>query len=145
MAIWICERNLPSWFKSVGLQVCSGNSQGPQESVKVSSRPNLFSQKCLFIFLFFHSIVKIDLPRGYKAYDNNSQNAKAGTPLVVQGLGLSPHTAKGLGSIPGQVTKITQAMCCSKKKKKSKSRYENPSISTNTGIKEIYKNIKHCH
>ena len=47
------ERNLPSWFKSVGLQVCSGDSQGLQGSVKVSSRPKLFSQQSLFFTLFF--------------------------------------------------------------------------------------------
>ena len=50
------ERNLPSRFQSVGLQVFSGDSQGPQESVKVSSRPKLFSQNAYF-FSFFPPLI----------------------------------------------------------------------------------------
>ena len=37
--------------------------------------------------------------------------------LVVQWLGLGTLAAKALGSIPGQGTKILQAMWCSQKKK----------------------------
>ena len=36
--------------------------------------------------------------------------------LVVQRLGLSAFTVKGLGSIPGQGTKIPQAAECGQKK-----------------------------
>ena len=39
-----------------------------------------------------------------------------GSSLVVQWLGLCTFTASGLGSIPGQGTKILQAVCQGKKK-----------------------------
>ena len=37
---------------------------------------------------------------------------------MVQWLGLHAFTAKGTGSVPGQETKIPQAVWCSQKKKK---------------------------
>ena len=42
-----------------------------------------------------------------------------GDSLVVQWLGLCTFTAEGTDSIPGQGTKILQAMQCGKKKKKA--------------------------
>ena len=39
---------------------------------------------------------------------NFKKKKPPGTPLVVQWLGLHDLTAKGLGSIPGQGTKIPQ-------------------------------------
>ena len=41
-----------------------------------------------------------------------------GNSLAVQWLGLSAFTVEVPGSIPGQGTKISQAMLCGKKKKK---------------------------
>ena len=41
-----------------------------------------------------------------------------GTSLVVQWLRICTSTAGGIGSIPGQGTKILHAMQCSEKKKK---------------------------
>ena len=46
-----------------------------------------------------------------------------GDSLVVQWLGLCTFTAEGTDSIPGQGTKILQAMQCGKKKKKKKKLY----------------------
>ena len=48
----------------------------------------------------------------------------AGNSLAVQWLGLCTFTAEGLGSIPGQGTKILQAVQCGKKKKKKKQKKE---------------------
>ena len=42
----------------------------------------------------------------------------SGTSLAVQWLGLSTSTAQGAGSIPGQGTKIPQAVWCGQIKKK---------------------------
>ena len=44
-------------------------------------------------------------------------NEDSGTSLVVQWLGLRASTAGGTGSIPGQGTKIPQAVCPSSTKK----------------------------
>ena len=41
-----------------------------------------------------------------------------GNSLVVQWLGLCAFTAEGLGSIPGRRAEISQAVWCSRKKKK---------------------------
>ena len=45
-----------------------------------------------------------------------------GSSLGVQWLGLHAFTAEGLGSIPGQGTKILQATLCNQKKEKRKKR-----------------------
>ena len=46
------------------------------------------------------------------------KNTKIGNSLAVQWLGLCAFTAKGLGSIPGQGTKIPQATRCGQKNPK---------------------------
>ena len=50
--------------------------------------------------------------------NNQTEDQQERTSLVIQGLGLSASTARGLGSIPGQGTMISQAMRCSQKLKK---------------------------
>ena len=47
---------------------------------------------------------------------NNNKNKSSGKSLVVQQLGLGAFTAKGLGLIPGQGTKIPYAAWCGQKK-----------------------------
>ena len=47
-----------------------------------------------------------------------------GNSLVVQGLGVSAFTARGLGSIHGQGTKILQALWLGKKKKERKKNFK---------------------
>ena len=55
-----------------------------------------------------------------KQFKNEIKKAIPGNSLVVQWLGLHTLTAEGLGSIPGQGTKIPQA--AQQKKKKEKER-----------------------
>ena len=53
------------------------------------------------------------------------KNKISGNSLVVKWLGLRAFTAKGQGSIPGQGTKIPQAVWCSQKTKQNKkTRYQ---------------------
>ena len=45
-----------------------------------------------------------------------SKNPITGNSLAAQWLGFHTFTAKGVGSVPGQGTKIPQAMWCGQKK-----------------------------
>ena len=56
---------------------------------------------------------------------------KEGNSLVVQWLGLCALTAEGPVSIPGQGTKILQAVWCSQKKKERKKKKEKENMFSN--------------
>ena len=60
-----------------------------------------------------------------RSNSNNLLRTNWGNSLVVKWLGLRAFTAKGQGSIPGQGTKIPQAVWCSQKTKQNKkTRYQ---------------------